>query len=147
MRLDRNSAYAVLATLYIAERQGRGPVQGNAIAEACKIPSAQLIQILQQLAAARLLAIGRGPSGGFFLGRPADKITLIQIINAVNRAPAAEKDKPDAGAAPHRPASESEPGSLALALLQETTIAELVDAQPVATPQPDRERPTAGAMS
>lgn len=84
MRLGRAAAYAVLATTHLAESANGVPIQGRDIAEACGIPSGHLLKILQQLVRAQILSSERGPAGGFVLRKPADQVTLLEIVEAID---------------------------------------------------------------
>lgn len=84
MRLGRAAAYAVFATTHLAEKTNGRPIQGRDVAEACGIPSGHLLKILQQLVRAQILSSERGPAGGFVLRKPADEITLLEIVEAID---------------------------------------------------------------
>lgn len=65
-------------------RAGRGLVKAEQIANAQQIPPKYLQNILTQLRNAGLLESHRGGTeGGYRLARPADQITLANIIRAV----------------------------------------------------------------
>jgi Rrf2 family transcriptional regulator, iron-sulfur cluster assembly transcription factor len=83
MRLGKASAYGVFATIYIAEHEKEGPIQGRDVAESCGIPVEYLLKILQQLVKAQVLRSVRGRGGGFLLRRSASKITLLDIVQAI----------------------------------------------------------------
>lgn len=83
MRLSRAAAYGIFATVHIAEREKDSPIPGQGIAETCSIPPGHLLKVLQQLVKSRILSSERGPSGGFALRRPANKITLLDVIEAI----------------------------------------------------------------
>lgn len=84
MKLGRAAAYAVFATAHLAENANGTPIQGRDIAEACGIPSGHLLKILQQLVRAQILSSERGPAGGFVLRKPANEITLLEIVEAID---------------------------------------------------------------
>jgi Rrf2 family protein len=84
MRLGKAAAYGVYATVHIAERYKKKPIQGDAIAESCGIPASHLMKVLQQLVRARILESERGPNGGFSLRRDPGSITLLEIIEAID---------------------------------------------------------------
>jgi Rrf2 family protein len=66
-------------------RAGRGLVKAEQIANAQQIPPKYLQNILTQLRNAGLLESHRGGTeGGYRLARPADQITLANIIRAVD---------------------------------------------------------------
>ncbi len=83
MRLGRAPIYAIFAVVHLAEKQSDGPTPGREIAEACRIPSAHLMKILQQLVRAGILMSGRGPSGGFALLRNSGDISILEVVEAV----------------------------------------------------------------
>ena len=83
MRLGRAAAYAVFATAHLAENANGSPIQGRDIAESCGIPPGHLLKILQQLVRAQILSSERGPAGGFVLRKPAEDITLLEIVEAI----------------------------------------------------------------
>jgi Rrf2 family protein len=83
MKLTRSSAIAVYAVTYIADATDKDHCQGRVIAAALGVPQDTLIKILQQLARARILASVRGRAGGFRLAKPADRVTLLAIVEAI----------------------------------------------------------------
>ncbi len=84
MKLTRSAGYALVAAGHIAQCQQSEPVLAKNIAKRYKIPLDYLLKILQQLVRANVLRSVRGPRGGFFLARAAARITLLQIIEAVD---------------------------------------------------------------
>ena len=84
MKISRSTGYALVAVGYVAQNCSEGPVLAQRIAKDYDIPLEYLLKILQQLVKANVLGSKRGPRGGFSLGRPADKITMLQIIEAVD---------------------------------------------------------------
>ena len=84
MRISRSTGYALLAAGYIAQHQKQNVVLSQSIAKEYNIPLEYLLKILQQLVRANVLNSKRGPRGGFSLAKPAKKITMLQIIEAVD---------------------------------------------------------------
>ena len=77
--------YGLQAMLYIALHSTADKnVDLNQIASEQDIPKHFLSKILQLLVRNKLLLSMKGPTGGFRLNRPADKITLIEIIAAID---------------------------------------------------------------
>jgi Rrf2 family protein len=84
MKISRSSGYALLAASYIARNQKKGIILSQDIAKKYKIPLEYLLKILQLLVKANLLRSKRGPRGGFSMGQAPTKITMLQIIEAVD---------------------------------------------------------------
>jgi Rrf2 family protein len=103
MRFSRQVQYAICGIFDIAYN-GRGePVQIRVISERQAIPARYLEQIFQRLRRAGLVTSKRGPGGGYTLSRSPARITLREIVEAVE-GPVAEalQMKPTA-VTPHRP--------------------------------------------
>ena len=84
MRLTTKGRFAVTAMLDLATRGGRGPVTLSAISERQKISLSYLEQLFGKLRKNNVVASVRGPGGGYCLARPANKITIVDIIVAVD---------------------------------------------------------------
>ena len=84
MRTTRSTAYALLAVGYIAKQQDKKVILSQDIAGKYDIPLEYLLKILQQLVRASVLRSKRGPRGGFSLAKPPAKISMLQIIEAVD---------------------------------------------------------------
>ena len=84
MRVSRSTGYALLAVGYIAKNQGDGVVLSQDISKQYGIPLEYLLKILQQLVRANVLRSKRGPRGGFSLAKPTNKITMLEVIEAVD---------------------------------------------------------------
>src|SRR5215475_1495996 len=86
MRIVRVSAkadYALRACIQLAAAEGEGHVKGERIAQAQDVPLKFLENILGDLRQAGLVRSQRGAEGGYWLARPADEITLANVIRAV----------------------------------------------------------------
>lgn len=85
MRISRSTGYALLAVGYIAKHQKEQTiVLSQSISKEYKIPLEYLLKILQQLVRANVLRSKRGPRGGFNLAKTIKKISMLQIIEAVD---------------------------------------------------------------
>lgn len=84
MRISRSTGYALLAVGYIAKHKDEGIILSQSIAKAYNIPLEYLLKILQQLVRADVLRSKRGPRGGFSMAKTAKKITMLEIIEAVD---------------------------------------------------------------
>ena len=49
-----------------------------------RVSEAHLSKVMQRLVKAGLVTSRRGPGGGFLLGREADRITLLEVLEAVD---------------------------------------------------------------
>ncbi|MCX5636546.1 MAG: Rrf2 family transcriptional regulator [Planctomycetota bacterium] len=84
MRISRSTGYALLAVGYIAQHRDEKIILSQDISKEYDIPLEYLLKILQQLVRANVLRSNRGPHGGFSLAKSAKKITMLQIIEAVD---------------------------------------------------------------
>jgi Rrf2 family protein len=85
VRLTHASVYAVTALAYLAREKPGSPVASGAIARAERIPDLFLLKVLLRLAQAGLVRSRRGPGGGYTLARNPKDITLLDIVEAVDR--------------------------------------------------------------
>jgi Rrf2 family protein len=88
MRTTAKVDYAVRAALELARAQpddgGHGlPVKGHDVAKAQEIPVKFLESILAELKRAGIVRSQRGSEGGYWLARPASKVSVADIIRAV----------------------------------------------------------------
>jgi Rrf2 family transcriptional regulator, iron-sulfur cluster assembly transcription factor len=84
MRLTTKGRFAVTAMVDLTLSGGRGPVTLGAISERQKISLSYLEQLFGKLRKSEVVASVRGPGGGYCLARPANKITIADIIIAVD---------------------------------------------------------------
>ena len=83
--LSNTSKYAIRAVIYLALHAGEEKKIGiKQISKDLKIPTPFLGKILQTLAKQKLLSSTKGPHGGFGLGKPAEKIALIEIVDIID---------------------------------------------------------------
>jgi len=83
MQISARADYAVRALAELAAA-GEGPIKSERLAQAQHIPAKFLENILSELRHASLLLSQRGAEGGYWLARPANEITLADIIRAVD---------------------------------------------------------------
>jgi Rrf2 family iron-sulfur cluster assembly transcriptional regulator len=84
MRLSTKGRYAVTAMLDLAINSGNGPVTLADISANQGISLSYLEQLFAALRGKQLVRGVRGPGGGYYLGRPADEISIANIICAVD---------------------------------------------------------------
>jgi Rrf2 family protein len=82
VRVSAKVDYAIRAAVELASTD-EGPVKGERIAQAQDIPLKFLENILLELRHHGLVQSQRGVEGGYWLARPAEEITLADVIRAV----------------------------------------------------------------
>jgi Rrf2 family protein len=83
MRISAKVDYAVRAAVELAAAPGEKPVKAETIANAQGIPLNFLENILGELRHAGIVRSHRGAEGGFRLAKPAGKVSVADIIRAV----------------------------------------------------------------
>ncbi len=82
LSLTRKTDYALVAMADLADDPGRR-MSSREIAERCGLPLPVLTNVLKQLTHMGLVTAMRGPHGGYRLAKPAEEITLIDMIEAI----------------------------------------------------------------
>ncbi len=83
MHVTAKADYAVRATIELADSSQSSPRKVDEVARAQEIPVSFLENILTQLRSAGIVRSQRGPEGGYWLARPAQELTLADVIRAV----------------------------------------------------------------
>ena len=83
MKTGRSTEYGMIAVCHIAQNYKDGPVMAQKIAKKYDIPLEYLLKILQQMVRENVLISKRGPRGGFWLSRPAEEISLLSVVEAI----------------------------------------------------------------
>jgi Rrf2 family protein len=83
VKISAKSDYALRAAAVLASSDG-GPVKAEAMATSQEIPQKFLENILSDLRQAGLVRSQRGSEGGYWLARPAEEITVADVIRAVD---------------------------------------------------------------
>ena len=83
MRVSAKADYALRAVIELAVVGDDAPVKGERIAQAQEIPLKFLENILGDLRHAGVVRSQRGVDGGYWLARPADEITVAEVIRGV----------------------------------------------------------------
>lgn len=84
MRLTTKGRFAVTAMIDLALRQASGPVTLAAISQRQQISLSYLEQLFGKLRRNDLVESTRGPGGGYTLSRPAQQISVADIILSVD---------------------------------------------------------------
>lgn len=89
MKLSEGVEAAIHCAATLASVAGNSTMPGAALAEAFGLSPSYLLKHLNQLTAARILESVPGPAGGYRLARAAERITLLDIVLAIEgREPA-----------------------------------------------------------
>lgn len=80
---DKKALHAIQAMITIAAHTGVQPISGKEIAAQHELPPRYLEQMLQRLVRGELLRGVRGPHGGYVLAREKRRISINDIIHAV----------------------------------------------------------------
>lgn len=83
MKLSEGIEWSLHCVLLLAEIPAGVPLPRRVLAEHYGLPEAYLAKHLQALTRAGLLHATPGPSGGFRLARPADEITVLDVLDAI----------------------------------------------------------------
>ena len=84
LQLSRSSDYAVRLMVHLAAQPDGSPVSQADIASSQQIPEAYLQKLLTGLSKAGLVAGRRGPGGGFVLTQEPRRVSLLNVIEAVD---------------------------------------------------------------
>jgi len=84
MEITQQADYAVRAILDLALRPNGERASCEEIARRQGIPVAFLTKICARLAADGLVQSQRGVNGGIWLARPAQEITLLEVVEAID---------------------------------------------------------------
>jgi Rrf2 family protein len=84
MEITRQADYAVRSMVHLAELPLDGRISTATISGAEGIPLPFLTKVISRLATAGLVTTSRGMGGGVSLARPPEKISLLQVVEAVD---------------------------------------------------------------
>ncbi len=84
MQITRQADYAVRAVLHLSQLGVGNRAATSKIAKAQHIPPSFLAKIISQLSIAGLLHTSRGARGGVTLARKPEKISLLEVVEAID---------------------------------------------------------------
>lgn len=97
MKLSKRSRYGITALIDLSVNSRNGHVALNSIAERNEISPQYLEQVFAGLRRHGIVKSIKGAQGGYLLNEPADKITIGEIINALDGTYKIEEDTSDNG--------------------------------------------------
>jgi Rrf2 family nitric oxide-sensitive transcriptional repressor len=74
--------YALRAVAHLAY-EAPSPRTTEQVADATRVPPAYLSKVLQALSRGGIVKSQRGVGGGISLARPAEELTILEVVNAV----------------------------------------------------------------
>ena len=80
--ISKTAEYALRATVWLAQAPDQ-PSSADRLAAVTKVPRRYLHKVVQDLVHAGLVRSQPGPGGGYALTRAPDKITILDVVNAV----------------------------------------------------------------
>jgi Rrf2 family iron-sulfur cluster assembly transcriptional regulator len=84
MLYSKTAKYAVLALADVTRGGGNRPMPTKRIASEASIPYPLLAKIVGRLKEQGLIRATRGKSGGILLARPANQITILDVVIALD---------------------------------------------------------------
>ena len=83
MLFSTKAEYGVRLMVELGRQRGTGPVSLNAVAEAENLPLSYLEHLVAKLRKAGLVTSTRGAHGGYSLAQPAEEITMVEVVEAL----------------------------------------------------------------
>jgi Rrf2 family transcriptional regulator, cysteine metabolism repressor len=83
MMFSTKAEYGIRVLVELAKRGGQDPVPLAEIAETDGLPLAYLEHLVARLRKAELVSSRRGARGGYMLARPAEEITMAEVVEAL----------------------------------------------------------------
>jgi Rrf2 family protein len=83
MKIPTTVGYAIAALVQLAIHRGNQPLSNTTICDRTGMPQRNMLQVLRELGRAGIVASVRGIQGGYRLAKPADQISLFDIVEAV----------------------------------------------------------------
>jgi len=84
--ISQTAQYALRAMVYLAQYPGSSHTNQQ-IARVTRVPLGYLAKVLQNLSRAGLITSRRGLGGGFALAKPAEEISIYEVVQAVDPIP------------------------------------------------------------
>lgn len=83
MKLNQATDYGFRMVLYMSILPFGTKITGAELANALNIPNRFLLKIMRNLTKAEIMKSYRGVDGGFTLGRNSNRITLLDVVEAI----------------------------------------------------------------
>jgi Rrf2 family protein len=83
MLFSTKAEYGVRLMVELGRQPDSGPVSLNTVAEAERLPLSYLEHLVAKLRRAGLVTSTRGAHGGYSLAHPAEEITMLEVVEAL----------------------------------------------------------------
>jgi Rrf2 family protein len=83
MQITRAADYAVRVMIHLASLPAGVTVRQSELTKATDVPGHFLSKVLQQLVRGRLIRSQRGAGGGYVLATAAERVSLLDVLEAV----------------------------------------------------------------
>jgi Rrf2 family protein len=84
MKLTRAATYGIASVAYLASAPAGEVVSNTTICNAYQMPDRFVLQVMRLLVTAGIVKSLRGVNGGYTLAKPANKISLLEIVEAID---------------------------------------------------------------
>jgi FeS assembly SUF system regulator len=84
LRLSKKVDYALIALMHLAHQDDASSWSAREIAKGCGLPPDLLAKILQRMAREGIVVSHQGTKGGYSLARPASRIHVVSVVEAVD---------------------------------------------------------------
>ncbi len=84
--ISSTAKYALRAVVFLATKK-EGVFTRSEIASSTMVPKDYLLKVLNELDASEIVKSKRGPGGGYRLAVPANKLTVLDVVLAVDDIP------------------------------------------------------------
>lgn len=84
MKFSSSIEYAIHSLVYLSCRTGESPTLVADVAKAINVSEAYLRKVFQLLSRSSIVTSQRGAKGGFYVSRPAEEITLKDVVEAID---------------------------------------------------------------
>jgi Rrf2 family protein len=84
MVYSKTCEYAIRALIYFADHPEASSATVKDVSKDSGVPAAYVAKIFQCLAKSRILGSQRGPTGGYSLLIPVDRLTLLKIVQSLD---------------------------------------------------------------
>ena len=87
---SQTAEYALRAVVCLADSDSR-PRTAQDLAARTQVPRDYLSKVMQALGRANIVLAQRGKNGGFSLARPAEELTIFDVVDCVDPVPRIER--------------------------------------------------------